>query len=164
MNTMLVMVDIDGCIVDARARYKKAGPEPKGSKTSAAYNKWVKTVMSHKMLVNDAPVPGMLDILGALHAEGHAIAYVTSREEIHREITKAWLMQHGFWQLGDDLLMRPIGNLLPDHELKEMAIETLKDLYRPDGVVVMDDDLRGGMAEMCKRKGFTMLKVQGFSL
>ena len=31
--------------------------------------------------------------------------------------------------------------------------------YRPDAVVVIDDDLRGTLAEVCKKNGWTFLKA-----
>lgn len=164
MKLSLFMIDIDGCVADGRARYAASGPEPEGSKTSAAYKRWVSTVMDQKQMALDPPVPGMADILDALHVEGHIVAFVTSREEMHRAITEKWLDDNGFLEFGMRVIMRPQGSLLPDHELKEKAVDTLIAEFRPEAVVIMDDDLRGGLAKVCKKNGWTMLKVQGFSL
>ena len=164
MKLTLFMVDIDGCIADARHRYMQAGAEPEGSKVGTPYTTWLTAIMDHSLMAVDPPVPGMAALLDALDIEGHIIVFVTSREESHRFVTEKWLDDNGFLELGVGVIMRPLGSLLPDYVLKEQAVDTLITEFRPDAVVVLDDDLRGGLAKVCVKNGWTMLKVQGFSL
>lgn len=160
----LYMVDIDGTVVDARKRYKKAGPEPKGNKTSKTYQKWVKTVMDKKQLSKDPEIRGMSELLESLRHTG-IVVFVTSREETHRPVTTKWLEKHFMYAPSDRLIMRPKGNLEADHALKERAIDAeLQGQLSLDQVFILDDDLRGGLAEVAKRRGWVMLQVRGFSL
>lgn len=43
-----------------------------------------------------APFPDALETLNKWYEEGHRICFFTSRTEAHREVTEAWLQQHGF--------------------------------------------------------------------
>ena len=43
-----------------------------------------------------APFPDALDTLNRWYDEGHIITFFTSRTEEHRDVTEAWLRQHGF--------------------------------------------------------------------
>ncbi len=42
------------------------------------------------------PFPDALETLNKWYEEGHIITFFTSRTEEHREVTTAWLKQHGF--------------------------------------------------------------------
>lgn len=43
-----------------------------------------------------APFPDALEICNKWYDEGHQICFFTSRTEAHRQVTEAWLEQHGF--------------------------------------------------------------------
>lgn len=43
-----------------------------------------------------APFPDARKTLNKWYDQGHIICFFTSRTEAHREITEAWLKQHGF--------------------------------------------------------------------
>lgn len=43
-----------------------------------------------------APFPDALKTLNKWYDEGHIICFFTSRTEAHRQITEAWLDEHGF--------------------------------------------------------------------
>lgn len=42
------------------------------------------------------PFPDALKTLNKWYDEGHIICFFTSRTEAHREVTEAWLKEHGF--------------------------------------------------------------------
>lgn len=42
------------------------------------------------------PFPDALKTLNKWYGEGHIICFFTSRTEAHREVTEAWLKEHGF--------------------------------------------------------------------
>ncbi|MBK7268950.1 MAG: phosphoheptose isomerase [Flavobacteriales bacterium] len=47
--------------------------------------------------MSDATIfEGALEICNGWYSEGHIITFFTSRTEAHREVTTAWLDQHGF--------------------------------------------------------------------
>ena len=47
-------------------------------------------------MVTVEPYPDALEILNKWYDEGHIITFFTSRTEVHREITEAWLNKHAF--------------------------------------------------------------------
>lgn len=54
------------------------------------------------------PYPDALKICNKWHSEGHIITFFTSRIEIHREVTEAWLEKHKFLYHGL-LMCKPRG-------------------------------------------------------
>lgn len=66
------LIDIDGTICD-----DIPNEEPERMATAAVY-------------------PDALEILNKWYEEGHIITFFTSRTESHREVTEAWLDEHGF--------------------------------------------------------------------
>lgn len=66
------LIDIDGTICD-----DIPNEEPERMATAAIY-------------------PDALHTLNKWHDEGHIIFFFTSRTEAHREVTEAWLKEHGF--------------------------------------------------------------------
>ena len=66
------LVDIDGTICD-----DVPNEEPERMK-------WVE------------PYPYALEIVNKWFDEGHIITFFTSRTDVHKEITEAWLQKHGF--------------------------------------------------------------------
>ena len=57
-----------------------------------------------------APFPDALDTLNRWYDEGHIITFFTSRTEEHRDVTEAWLRQHGFKYHGM-LMGKPRGGI-----------------------------------------------------
>ena len=47
-------------------------------------------------MVTCEPYPDALEICNSWFDEGHQICFFTSRTNEHREVTEAWLTQHGF--------------------------------------------------------------------
>ncbi|MEM9687040.1 MAG: phosphoheptose isomerase [Bacteroidota bacterium] len=66
------LIDIDGTISE-----DIPNEEPERMKTAAVY-------------------PDALNIINKWYDEGHMIYFFTARTEAHREVTEAWLQQHGF--------------------------------------------------------------------
>lgn len=150
---MLLVVDIDCTIADGTERVKKAGPEPDRS-DKEAYKKWVDTVNTG--IENDPIVPGMPQLVKSIYDQCK-IVYLTSREEHLRRATKQWLIENKFPQ-NCPLLMRPNNCWMGGAELKEMAIQLIR--QGETEVIVLDDDEHGTIEEMCKRNGFTFLKAR----
>jgi len=42
------------------------------------------------------PFPDALETINKWYDEGHIICFFSSRTEVHREVTEAWLNKHGF--------------------------------------------------------------------
>lgn len=148
-------MDIDGTIADARKRFAKAGPEPKGRGKS--WGAWLRKVQNSKTLAADIPVPGMVGMCLAFAATD-CIVYLTGRSEIYREVTESWLRAHHFPITG--LLMRPRRNRMKNGRLKEMLIKQFMCGWPTFNTVVIDDDQNGDIEEMCHRNGYTFLKAR----
>jgi hypothetical protein len=153
----LFVLDIDGTLADATRRMQKAGPEPKREGNLDAYNEWLSKVQNHISLMNDKPVDGMVCFANALHKYGPTI-YLTAREETYRETTRYWLDLHGFPMA--DLVMRPPGNLEESGPLKEKIIRMALPTYNCTAAVVVDDDGRGDIEQVCKKNGWAFLKAR----
>lgn len=150
---MLVVIDIDGTIADAGRRFKEAGPEPSRHNWKA-YTAWVESVQNEQSLLEDAPVPCMLNMVSSLAKEHHLI-YLTSREEQWRSVTRKWLKAHKFPER--PLLMRPNGSRIETAELKE---ERIQHCQGDEQVLVIDDDEHGTLEAVCKKHGWVFLKAR----
>jgi hypothetical protein len=151
---MLVIVDIDDTISDGSRRTLAAGHEPDRRKDTGAYNAWRDKINTGLEL--DAPVTAMRELVTALVEAGHHVAYVTARGSELREVTRGWLRQFGF---PDEMLyMRAATDFRPSAEYKEFVVSKLLTSDLED-VLVIDDDPRGELAEVCRRRGWTFLKA-----
>jgi hypothetical protein len=154
MSTLFIL-DIDGTIADFGRRLKEAGPEP-SRQDKAAYEKWVNLI--NRGMEDDTPVEGMQSLArGIIFLDTNEVVYLTGREEKHRKITEDWLERYKFH--GKELVMRPDDNYQETHEFKEDAIDDMIVNFRPDAVVVIDDDQSGELEKVCKRRGWTFLKA-----
>jgi uncharacterized HAD superfamily protein len=151
---MVVIIDIDGTICNAKRRFEKAGPEPIRDNVEA-YNHWVKTV--NEGCEHDEPVPGMSEICWAMKYSISRVVYLTSRTESLRKKTEEWLSNHNFPDL--KVKMRPEDNFQETWKFKLEAIKRLR-RHAKEQVLVIDDDEHGTIENMCKLNGFTFLKAR----
>jgi hypothetical protein len=156
----LFFIDIDNTLADASKRFKKAGSEP-SRKDKKKYNAWVKAVQNKRSLMEDKPVPGMWAVITRLYMMHSSMEYVTSREEKWHQVTERWLRENSFPPLS--INYRPNGSYTETHILKEQMIKKLvaeyEEEYGTTSVVVIDDDPSGKLSKVCKKSGWTMLKV-----
>jgi phosphoglycolate phosphatase-like HAD superfamily hydrolase len=151
---MLVVVDIDQCISDGRRRALVAGAEPDRTRDVARYNTWRDTINAG--IEHDDPVPGMRELVAALTEAGHDVVYVTARGSSLRGPTRDWLKAHDFPDLL--VIMRAETDFRKSCDYKEWAInKMLTSDHQP--VLVLDDDERGELEAVCKRRGWTFLKA-----
>jgi hypothetical protein len=148
----LFVIDIDGTIADGRRRFIAAGAEPDREREPEAYERWKADVNAG--IEYDVPVPGMVDFVRAVADQA---IYMTARGSSLRAPTREWLKRHGF----PDLLciMRAEEDFRPSAKFKEWAIQQM--LTSDYGaVVVLDDDQRGELEAVCKRRGWTFLSAR----
>lgn len=149
------IIDLDGTTTNASKRMAEAGKEPDRS-DKVAYLAWLDRIQNAESLLADDVVKGMQSLIWALKGYGTEIYFVTSREEKWREVTEKWLRKHDL--KGIKLYMRPNNDWRSYGQLKEGIIDTLTQQY-PGNVLVIDDDPAGDLQEVCKRRGWTMLKA-----
>jgi phosphatidate phosphatase APP1 len=146
------LIDIDGTLADTSHRqWVLDDPRP--------HKNWE---LFFCLAVDDKPFPHMQGLLDALEARDcetgepqNIIIYVSGRPERYRQLTKAWLLRHGFPE-GDLLYMRNDGDHRPDHIVKR----ELLDLLRADGFTpVMAFDDRNSVVKMWREAGVPCAQV-----
>lgn len=163
---LLFIMDIDGTIAHAGRRFKEAGPEPMRD-NKEIYDQWVSSVQNKDSILEDAVVPGMIDLVYSLRLNPNVMFYyLTSREERWRDTTMRWLTRKGFaagntFGHGEALIMRPNGDYSEVAIFKEQVIKRIQ-RWESGGmsVIVCDDDGQGTIEPMCKKNGWTFLKAR----
>jgi hypothetical protein len=149
---MLVIVDIDLTIADARPRLEKAGKMP--HRTHPHFQRWLDTLQPKGALEKDPPIPVMCDLVAFLAYPAN-IVYLTGRDSQYKDETENWLDFHCLPK--GDLYMRPHGNKQSAKAYKETIVKKLKKKY---GIgIAIDDDIEGDCGEMYRKHGFVHLKV-----
>jgi hypothetical protein len=157
--SVLFVVDIDGTLADFGRRLVEAGPEPSRA-DKKVYADWVFKIQNEDTLLADKPVQGMKELIEEL-GRWNEVVYLTGREEQWRKVTDTWLYENDFPGYG--LIMRPDDNYQETAQFKEDVIDDLIINYRPNSVVIIDDDQSGELEKMCKRRGWTFLKAMSGS-
>ena len=120
----VVVLDIDGVIADVRHRLRHVERRPKD---------WVRFFAE---MDADTRLPEGLAVAQEAVAAGHAVLYLTSRNESHRAVTEAWLRRHGLPE--GPVVMRAEDDRRPARMYKPAA---LRRIARAGEVVeVVDDD------------------------
>jgi beta-phosphoglucomutase-like phosphatase (HAD superfamily) len=146
-------VDIDGSIADWKQRDLEAGGNP-GRKDMAKYKAYVEVLMDDSKIINDKPVPGMLELVRALaNREGVEIVYLTGRSEKHRLVTARWLLLHRFPDA--DIVMRGKTDWASAAEYKMHHVLKFKE--RHNTILAIEDEPE--VVEAMRRVGVTVLQV-----
>jgi phosphoglycolate phosphatase-like HAD superfamily hydrolase len=116
--------DIDGVLADVRHRLRHVERRPKD---------WAAFFAA---MDDDGPLEMGVALAHDQAAQGHAIVYLTGRNESHRALTEAWLRRHGLPE--GRLVMRPDYDRRPARLLKPDAVRRLARRCRI--VAVVDDD------------------------
>jgi hypothetical protein len=104
---MIILVDIDHTVANAFWRDGMIGTE-----TWDYY---------HEQSKFDKPFKNVVNLLNALSNSGYNIMGITGRNEKHRQLTVAWLVQNKVDI--DELLMRPDDDYTKNGELKVKLIQ-----------------------------------------
>jgi len=133
-----IIVDIDGTLADIRHRlpYKKS---------------WVKF---NRMMVNDAPIQEVIDLVQEHKENGRKVILMTGRQSTYHDLTVKWLMKHKV--PFDMLLMRD--NRKKNHEMKREWYRTL--LTKFDVELALDDDIN--VLEMWMDESVPVLSVRSY--
>ncbi len=150
---VLFAYDIDGTLADVAWRHFLAGKEP-SRKNWTKYQKWLKRVQNKKMLLKDKPIPGMKELV--LLTQQNSI-YITARKEYYRKVTRKWLKKNGFPEL--PLYMRPNKSKMSAGSLKEKILLNILKKEGYKDILIFDDDVKGDIAFVAKKRGWTFLKA-----
>lgn len=114
-----VVWDLDGTLSDDRARAHFVEVEEGRKRDWRSY---------FDAIDEDPPIAASIEILGALHAAGVRIVFLTGRPEYTRPKTERWLRANGLDGY-DLLLMRPAGERRHAGEFKVDEIQKLRETY-----------------------------------
>lgn len=152
---MIIIVDIDGTIADARHRLTKAGVKPEWEHRDKM-QQWLDALQDPGDMFMDPPVPNMMALLTRLGSGKSHFFYVTGRQESLRDVTKRWLTHYNF-PIGI-LHMRPHGDWRKAGEFKKSVLEDIISKFGNLGIAI-DDDHDGTTEPVYRELGLTHLKV-----
>ena len=136
-----VIFDLDGTLANIDHRLHFINQAPKDwhgfSKTCSA----------------DSPKQAVIQTAKALHQFGHPLWILSGRSASVERETRAWLKQYGIPY--NKLLMRPINNFIPDHELKRLWISE----YHLKSRTLCTYDDRQKVVDMWREEGFECFQV-----
>jgi FMN phosphatase YigB (HAD superfamily) len=131
--------DIDGVLADVRHRLPHVTRRPKDWPAFFA------------AMDADTPLEVGVALAHDQAAQGHAIVYLTGRNESYRGVTEAWFREHG---LPDGrLVMRRDHDRRPARQFKPEALRRIARTHRV--VAVVDDD--AAVAAVLRRDGWPVL-------
>lgn len=153
---MIIVVDVDNTISDARARLRKAGKAPP-KENREAYDKWLAELQPPGALIADPVVPQLRELINSIRAVESPvwILYLTSRSEKHRKDTIDWLKKHDFFP--GPVFMRKDDDYRPAFQYKEAVLtDILRKHDNPDeNVIFIDDDPK--ISRICRKYGWVHL-------
>jgi predicted secreted acid phosphatase len=120
----VAVLDVDGVLADVRHRLNHVEKRPKDWDAFFA------------AMDGDAPLPEGVDLARRLADEGHAIVYLTGRNESYRAVTTSWLERHGLPE--GVLVMRREDDRRQARLFKPQALQRIA--RAGEVVTVVDDD------------------------
>ncbi len=152
----VIICDIDGTIADVRHRlhYIQNGDGTKKKKPD-----WD---AFHGSCVFDTPFLDVMEVVHTLYRSNENmyrrdkdLYFLSGRNDVVREQTKAWLWNYGFYQY-TDLIMRKAGDRRPDTQVKLEMIRQLG--LTPHDVLCIFDD-RQCVVDMWRENGYRVMQV-----
>jgi hypothetical protein len=116
------------------------------------------------LCVNDTPIVPTCKLFRLCSIAGQVRIW-TGRTEAVRGLTLQWIAEHVDWEyavlvathMPERLMMRPVGDTRPDHELKEKWLNKLSPDVRAKINAVFDD--RDRVVQMYRRNGIICYQV-----
>jgi len=161
MSTQLAIIDLDGVVADATARFAKAEEAKQAYESEmaelditderGATDTYWQTVFNPDHVPLDTLIPGTIDAMAALSFKGYDVVILTSRPESMREATRRWLFEHGYPVLSAIIMKAPAFQYVKTVVWKAGMVQTLAALYQATQVCFVDDE----------EANWTALKNQG---
>jgi len=152
----VLLLDVDGTLADHERRIREAGPEPDRVKNPEEHDAWIARVQSDESLALDPVIPLMPFLVQRLSSHMN-IVYLTARTNEHVEVTLRWLQSKGF-PTNCELLMRDPSDKRTTAAYKDSAVKHVKEVYRTNKIIAIDDDLTGELHAVYAGHGVTFLK------
>lgn len=156
MSTRLAIIDLDGVVADATARFAKAElmkeqwlmerqqglPYAIDMQTEKdATNLYWRTVFNPEHVPLDTPIPGVSEALLDIQAKGYKVIFLTSRPASMQDATQEWLFRHTVYDSDDELVMKaPAFQYVKTTVWKAGMVQTLVELYHASDVLIVEDE------------------------
>jgi len=146
----ICIVDIDGVVADASARFAKAGEAKQAylnemaelqiSDERGATDTYWQTVFNPDHVPLDTEIEGAIDAMARLSLSGYEVVILTSRPESMREATRRWLFDQGKWNAKAIIMKAPAFQYVKTVVWKAGMVQTLAAFYDASEVVFIDDE------------------------
>ena len=159
MSKVLWVFDIDMTLADGTRRHAKAGPEPDRKRDMDAHNEWIRTVMTNT--VEDPPVPELMVMARRMISDNvfTPTILVTARNNNLRMETVDWLKRVAQIGIMPPLHMRGSTDYRRSGDIKREVIKQAAANCEATSVVVVDDDERDELPQICREEGWLFLKA-----
>jgi hypothetical protein len=161
MSTRLAIIDLDGVVADATARFAKAEEAKQAyldemreleiTDERGAVDAYWQAVFDPEHVHLDTVIEGAIDALAQLSLEGYDVVILTSRPESMREATRRWLFDQGYPVESAIIMKAPAFQYTKTITWKAGMVQTLAALYDANVVCFVDDE----------ESNWTALKTQG---
>jgi hypothetical protein len=144
--TKLAIIDLDGVVADADARFAKAEEVRKSAHVrvltvSEANDLYWRTVFTPELVSLDTLLPGTNEYLLDIQDSGYKVIFMTSRPQSMRDATVDWLFEHTVYDTDDELIMKPSAFQYTKTTVwKAGMVQMLTDFYHAEQVLVIDDE------------------------
>lgn len=147
----LAIIDLDGVVANATARFEQAKADAEAAFVEQAYEKreydniYWRAVFNPAYVSMDTLIEGVREALNTLEWH-YRVIFLTSRPESMREATSLWLVQHNIYQNeanGANRLMvmkEPAFQYTKTTVWKAGMIQTLEALYGATDLLIIDDE------------------------
>jgi len=152
VNTKLAVIDLDGVVADATARFAKAEEVKQAyvaqmqeefsfSDERGATDTYWHTVFSPEHVPLDTLIAGVNDALNTLLRSGYHIVFLTSRPQRMAVATLEWFSLHVFVERECGFIFKaPAFQYVKTVVWKAGMVQTLAAFYGADEVVFIDDE------------------------
>lgn len=143
----LAIIDLDGVIADATARFAKAEEVKQAwldKTTLDVTNVYWRAVFNPEYVPLDTLIDGVVEAISFIERypsdqHGYDVIYLTSRPESMREATYNWLFEHEL--SGPKLVMKaPAFQYTKTTVWKAGMVQTLEALYGATDLLIVDDE------------------------
>jgi hypothetical protein len=153
LSKLLAIIDIDGTLADISELSGRVGAEP-SRHNKEIYRAWASQMT--ETLADLSPNAAVFESVRTLYRGGAVIAYLTSREHIHEQTTRAWLARYG--APPGPLYMRGYNDWRSTADMKGAVVYELKKKH-VGPVLAIDDDRDGSVSPTYKALGVSHLKA-----
>ena len=143
----LAIIDLDGVVADATARFEQAKADAEAAFVDQAYEKreydnvYWRAVFNPVLVELDTLIDGVNEALLDVQHAGYKVIFLTSRPESMRDATAFWLFGHSVYDGDDELIMKTGAFQYTKTTVwKAGMVQTLSALYQASRVLVVDDE------------------------